>query len=150
MREQGLVGRAFSRLLTLYKYKVILKILPGDRSEGRFTRVLEPIDNEQFPYGGFFPPLRSLLLMYDIPVHVGRRRRAVCGFSFRTHTAKLSLTGMCKFEREGGYDSLSNARDVIQQFNPKHHVISSANSRNFWSYYRSFLFAPKSPALEIT
>lgn len=63
--------------------------------------------------------------------------------------AKISLIDICIFEREGGYDSLSNARDVIQQFNPKHDMISSANSYNFWFYYTSFFLIPKTPAPEI-
>lgn len=95
-----------------------------------------------------FFPLRSLLVFLSpscyIPICLGYGRRDICSFSFQMHVTKISLIDICVFEREGGYDSLSNARDVIQQFNPKHHMISSANSHNFWSYYRGF-FLPPSP-----
>lgn len=81
----------------------------------------------------FFPLFTlflSFLLMCYIPVRLVCGRRDICSFSFRTHVAKISLIDICILEREGGYDNLSNARDVIQQFNPKHHMISSANSRS--------------------
>ena len=72
-----------------------------------------------------------LLLMCYIPICLVYRRRDICSFSFWTHVAKISLIDICIFEREGGYDSLSNAGDVTQQFNLKYHIIQFCQLSQF-------------------
>lgn len=68
----------------------------------------------RFFFFPLFTPFSSFLLVCYIPVRLLYGRRDICSFSFQTHVAMISLIDICVFEREGGYDSLSNARDVMQ------------------------------------